>query len=233
MFLPLQVDVPMARWPIANFLLIAIITVVSVASFFDALGLSTDRMVLNGWGLTGLFGHVFLHADSVHLIGNMLFLWVFGNAVCAKIGNFAYLFAFTGFGLIAAIAHNFFDGAPAIGASGAINGVVGAFLILYPLNSISCLYFIGIAVGHCTLSSGWVILCWLLYDIFGAAAGGGNVAYWAHLGGFAAGAGLCLGMLHLQWLKMRDTERSLPAVLCDRYPNLSNQLNSMRGSSQA
>ncbi len=212
MLIPYTVDVPMVRLPIANFALIAVTIVLSVLAF----GAETEMvnsLILDGWRPGGLLGHMFIHLDPLHLLGNMIFLWVFGNAVCAKIGNGYYLLAYLALGLLAAAAHNLLDGRPAVGASGAINGVVGLFLILYPLNEISCFYFVFIRGGVFSVSSVWMILFWLAWDLWGAAAGGGNVAYMAHLGGFAGGAGIGVLLLKSGMIEMDRSERSLLQVL--------------------
>ncbi|MEM6392838.1 MAG: rhomboid family intramembrane serine protease [Planctomycetota bacterium] len=209
----------MRRWPIANFVLIAAIAVVSVYGWVvgDGWGFGPmEDMVLRGWDPVGLVGHMFLHADILHLVGNLVFLWVFGNAVCAKLGNLSYVAAFLAFGLVAAVTHNVLDGAPAIGASGAINGVVGAFLILYPRNDVSCFYLFLLNVGSFELSAMWLILAWVAFDVWGAIDGGGQTAYWAHLGGLAAGAGLLWAGVARGWVKMERTEQSLLAVIAER-----------------
>ena len=210
--IPYTVDVPMARVPFANFALIAVTVFISVLAFGVDLE-AVEPLVLVGWRPLGLLGHMFIHLDPLHLAGNLVFLWVFGNAVCAKVGNGIYLLAYVGLGLIAAVAHNLLDGRPAVGASGAINGVVGLFLILYPLNDISCFYFVFIRGGVFSLSSIWMILLWLAFDIWGAAAGGGNVAYMAHVGGFAGGAALGVLLLKSGWIEMDRSEKSLLQVL--------------------
>ena len=89
MLIPYKVDVPMERLPIANWVALALI--VAMFPLQVALGEGVLAFVLNGWALSGLFGHMWLHAGIVHALGNMIFLWVFGNAVCAKVGNWAYL----------------------------------------------------------------------------------------------------------------------------------------------
>ncbi len=166
--------------------------------------------------MTGLLGHTLLHVGLFHLIGNMIFLWVFGNAICAKVGNLWFPLVYVGLSLAAGVTHILLDGDPAIGASGAINGIVGMFLVLYPLNDISCFYFVVLYWGTFTLSSFWMILFWLVFDIWGAAAGMGGVAYWAHLGGIGAGVALALALLSLGWLKTESYERSLIDVLRGR-----------------
>lgn len=214
MIIPLHVDVPMYRWPIANMAIIAVTSLISLSILFSSSGIDGARdLVLTGLQPSGLFGHLLVHGDLMHLIGNMLFLWVFGNAVCAKIGNIAYLGTYLAMGLTAALAHLVFSGDPAIGASGAINGIVGLFLILYPLNDITCGYWWFYHGGSFTVSSIWMILFWLAFDLWGVVGGGGHTAYWAHLGGFASGAGLGVLLLHLGWIEMSRDERSLLHVI--------------------
>jgi len=212
MFIPYRVDVPMHRWPISNFVIIAL----AVVAFIYQSSLSNDELwplILNGWRPLGLFAHMWLHGDWLHLIGNMLFLWVFGNAVCAKVGNLVYPVLYVAFGLAAAAGHVIFGGGPALGASGAINGVVGAYLALYPLNNISCLLLLWLRFICFSVSSYWIILLFLAFDIWGAVRGGAQIAYHAHLGGFAAGLGLIVLALTTRLLRMEITEKSLLQVL--------------------
>lgn len=216
MLIPYQVDVPMSRWPVMNFALIGVISLFSLMVMFGGNGASVGELILDGWSPTGMFGHMLLHAGLIHLLGNMLFLWVFGNAVCAKITNVAYLPLFIFFGLVAASSHLVLDGAPAIGASGAINGVVGMYLILYPLNNVSCIWMFGFHGNTVSFSGMWLILLWLIFDLWGASTGGGGVAYWAHLGGFVAGAGIAVALLTTGMVVPTDSERSLFDVIAGR-----------------
>jgi membrane associated rhomboid family serine protease len=178
----------------------------------DILG-PIKEYVLSGWGIKGLFGHMWLHGGIGHLVGNLVFLWVFGNAVCAKVGNAVYLPAYIMFGLIAAVSHLIFIGGSMIGASGAINGVVGMFLVFFPENEISCLWlFFFPYFKRFRVSSYWMILMWFVFDILGAVfltGQQGGVAYFAHLGGFASGAALAVIMLKTKWVGVERHEKSL------------------------
>lgn len=216
MIIPVQVDVPMRRLPVANVAVIAVTTLFFGWQMAAPESDAVENLVLRELELSDLFGHMLLHGDLIHLIGNMLFLWVFGNAVCAKLGNAAYPLAYAGLGLGAALVHLAADGNPAIGASGAINGIVGMFLVWYPLNHIRCFALFYVHGGTFSVSSLWMILFWLVFDIWGAAAGGGNVAYWAHLGGFATGFALASVLLVTGVVKMDPAERSLFDVLQGR-----------------
>jgi membrane associated rhomboid family serine protease len=175
--------------------------------------------ILNGWTIKGLFGHIWLHGDIIHLLGNMLFLWIFGNAVCAKIGNVRYLPIYLGLGFIAGISHLVFTGGSVLGASGAIYGIVGMYLVFFPENEITCYYAfpsLFTAKEFC-VSSIWMILFWVVFDIWGAMKGGGGVAYFAHLGGFAAGFVLAIVMLKLKLVVMDENyEKSLLQLIAGR-----------------
>jgi hypothetical protein len=141
-----------------------------------------------------MIGNTFLHGGLFHLIGNMIFLWVFGSAVCATVGNVAYPFLYLFLGVCASASHLIFDGRPALGASGAINGVVGMSLILFPVNRLHCWYFFSLPFAGILWKSGrfkvrayWMIFAWVVFDILGVIVGGGDTAYWAHIGGFVTG----------------------------------------------
>ena len=176
--------------------------------------------MLDGLTLKGLFGHMWLHGGIIHLLGNMLFLWIFGNAICAKIGNLRYIPVYIGMGLIAGISHLVFAGGSVLGASGAINGIVGMFLVLFPQNEITCYFVFFPYIRGFNVSSAWIILFWLVFDILGAMlGGGGGVAYFAHLGGFAGGVVLAILMLKFKMLTVERYEKSLLQIIEEyRHP---------------
>jgi len=225
--LPYHVDVPRRQVPVANFVLVGVIVLVSFGAWSGAFTTSglyhsmgqlneSHPFLLTDWSPAGLIGSIFIHAGVVHLIGNMVFLWLFGNAVCAKIGNLMYPVVFLVLGLASGAAHLVMSDVPALGASGAINGVVGIFLILFPLNDVRCVFagWIVVPIARTfSISSVWMILLWVGWDLLGAALGGGAVAYWAHLGGFAGGVAIGLVGWSTGLITMRETERSLPALL--------------------
>jgi len=181
-----------------------------------------NSWVLHGWNIKGLIGHMWLHGNYfhissllglnslLHVFGNMWFLWLFGNAVCAKVGNKWFPVMYLGFGFTAAVTHLLFEGTPALGASGAINGVVGMFLVFFPENDTSAVFSLFLIYWRrFSLSSYWLILFWFVFDIWGAMTGTENVAYFAHLGGFAAGVVLAVFLLERKWVTMEDHEKSL------------------------
>lgn len=217
LLVPYRVDVLFPRMPWANWLLMGLCILVHLASRFVPEEV-LEAFVLDGWLPLGIVGHMFLHADISHLVGNMMFLWVFGNACCARIGNGTYLVVYFLCGLMAAVTHLLIDGDPAIGASGAINGVVGLYLALYPRNEIWCAFLIIVKFGTFELSGYWLILLWFVMDIFGAITGGDRIAYWAHLGGFLSGVGC--GFLLLWFRRVIFDRADLPHLFESLLPSL-------------
>ncbi len=216
MFFPYKIDTLFKRWPVANWVLMAAL----IVAYFASHAASEDTiepLVLGRTSAVGLVTHLFLHADLVHLAGNLLFLWVFGNAVCAMVSNFIYPLLFAAFGVVAAAAHVAFDGHPAIGASGAINGVVGMALAMYPRNPVHVFWFVGFRGGTFEMPLWGLGLIWLAFDAYGAFFGHDGVAYWAHLGGLACGLAGGLVALKLRWLTLTDYDNeSLADLLSGR-----------------
>lgn len=134
---------------------------------------------------------MFLHAGWAHLLGNMLFLAVFGNNVEDRFGKVPYLLFYLLCGYIAAYGYGFANQSstqPLIGASGAIAGVLGAYIVLYPRARVwSLVFFIPLPIAAWLVLGLWFVLQWV-YAARYAAAGAGSVAYLAHVLGFAAGA---------------------------------------------
>jgi membrane associated rhomboid family serine protease len=216
--LPFHVDVPMRRLPWMNWVLMALTVLCFPFGLVESASAVRDHpMILGSGNWFALVGHMFAHGGIIHLIGNMLFLWVFGNAVCAKVGNLAYPVVYLGLGVAAGLAHMLLDGRPMVGASGAINGIVGVYVIWYLLNDISCWYLYWVfgagGTGTFQVSSYWMVLLWFAFDLVGALLGGGGVAYLAHLAGLGAGAGLSVLLLTVGLVEMDEGERSLLQVL--------------------
>ena len=142
-----------------------------------------------------LLTHMFLHGSWLHIIGNMWFLWIFGGNVEDSMGHarFVVFYLLCGFG--AAAAQIFADPSssiPMVGASGAIGGVMGAYVLLYPKVRVTMLVFLGFFVTTFDLAAMWMVGYWFLVQVIGGigsvGAQGGGVAFWAHVGGFVAGA---------------------------------------------
>ena len=140
---------------------------------------------------------MFLHGGWMHLIGNMWFLWIFGNNVEDSMGHVRFAVFYLLCGLAAAalqIAFQPDSGVPMVGASGAIGGVMGAYIVLYPRVRVQTAVVLGFYVTRFSVSAGFMLGYWFLLQLIGGAAGigrtGGGVAFWAHVGGFAAGVAL-------------------------------------------
>ncbi len=134
---------------------------------------------------------MFLHAGWMHLIGNMLYLWIFGDNIEDAMGHARFIVFYLLCGLAASAAHvvaNPNSAVPTIGASGAIAGVLGAYLLLHPKTRVLVLLFfrIPLRLPAYVVLGGWIAL--QLFSALGEKSGdGGGVAWWAHIGGFAAG----------------------------------------------
>jgi len=151
---------------------------------------------LGGITWAGLVTSMFLHGSWMHLIGNMWFLWIFGNNIEDSMGRLRFLVFYLLTGLVAALAHVLSEPnspVPVVGASGAISAIMGAYLVLYPRARVMTLLVIVIFIRIVPLPA-WVMLgYWFLIQLLSAgatSAGGGGVAFWAHIGGFVAGLAL-------------------------------------------
>src|ERR1700676_583735 len=141
-----------------------------------------------------LLTSMFLHAGIAHIVGNMLFLWIFGDNVEDFYGHFPYLFFYLVCGIGAGLSHVLFNWnsiLPSLGASGAISGVMGAYLILYPRSRVLTLVFIFlIPIPAVVILVLWFVLQFASgVSSLGMATSGG-VAWWAHVGGFLLGMGI-------------------------------------------
>ena len=140
-----------------------------------------------------LFTSMFLHGGWLHLGGNMLFLWIFGNNVEDLMGRARFLLLYLGSGVAAALAQALADQlgqVPMVGASGAIAGVLGAYLVTYPRANVHVFLWIVIFFWIVTVPA-WILLgFWFVMQLFsglGTERGEPGVAFWAHVGGFIAG----------------------------------------------
>ncbi len=147
---------------------------------------------------TGVVTHQFVHADLLHLLGNMLFLWVFGNNVEDRLGRIRFLPFYLLCGALAAVGQALTDPSslvPLIGASGAISGVLGAYFLLFPRAHVLTLVGIIPLRLPAWLVLGAYIAFQFIYVGGQTDAAGGGVAYWAHIAGFIAGLVLILPFL--------------------------------------
>jgi membrane associated rhomboid family serine protease len=218
MFIPLKDLNPRRSYPIVNTSLIVINVLVFIYQFtlppnafnaFVAANATIPSRFL-AW-TTGhapfemaflpLITSMFLHSGLAHLLGNMLFLWIFGDNVEDFYGHIGYLLFYLTCGVGADLLHvlfNLHSPLPALGASGAISGVMGAYAVLYPSSRILTLVFVFLVPIPAVIILGYWFALQFLAGIssLGASASGG-VAWWAHVGGFL------LGMLVTFWVRRR------------------------------
>jgi membrane associated rhomboid family serine protease len=215
--IPLRDDQPTFSTPFINYFLIVLNVLVfffeglvevqtpgAIHAFNSVFGVIPERTVavLTGQSFDSpatailpLFTSMFLHGSFMHLAGNMLFLWIFGDNVEDYLGHFRYLIFYLGSGLAAATAHillNPNSPVPTVGASGAIAGVMGAYFILYPRSRV-LVWFPPIFLFQVPA---WLMLgYWFLIQFLSGTATSialtsetaGGIAFWAHVGGFVAG----------------------------------------------
>lgn len=166
-----------------------------------------------GWA--GLLTSMFLHGGWAHLIGNVWFLWIFGNNIEDSMGRFRFLAFYLLTGLAAAGAQVVSapgSAIPMVGASGAISGIMGAYLVLYPRVRVYTLFIIIILIRVIPLPA-WLLLGYwfLLQLLMGTQMPGqqGGVAFWAHVGGFVAGVVLVKPFENRQLVAAKRSKRKL------------------------
>lgn len=206
---PIRDHNPSGRRPYVTYALIA----VNIAVFLSYWHLFNDPRALSafyydyalipaavsqGEGLLGLFTSMFLHGGFMHIAGNMLFLWIFGDNIEDEMGHLGFLAFYIASGLLAGMVHVMAGPSsqiPTVGASGAIAGVMGGYLLLFPRAKVDILLIIVIFFRVFTLPAYIMLAIWFAMQFFGgltANSDAGGVAYWAHAGGFIAGALLAL-----------------------------------------
>ncbi|MGE5421896.1 MAG: rhomboid family intramembrane serine protease, partial [Ignavibacteriales bacterium] len=144
-----------------------------------------------GSGYLGLITSMFMHGGWLHLLGNMWALWLFGDNVEDRMGPFRFLAFYLICGLVGGLAHVYFNpisSVPTVGASGAIAGIMGAYFILYPRSQVLTLIPIFIFPWLVDIPAFVYLGFWLVLQLLGSTAGAAaGTAFWAHIGGFAAG----------------------------------------------
>lgn len=137
-----------------------------------------------------LITSIFLHANLVHLSGNLLYLWIFGNNIEDALGHIRFAIFYLLSGLIATSAHIFanpYSTTPLIGASGAIAGILGAYLVLYPTARIHTLLFFIFFIKIVRIPAAIILVLWFVIQLLNSAESGSGVAWHAHIGGFLGG----------------------------------------------
>lgn len=212
MFFPIGTDRPLRHFPWINALLILLNVVIYFMTHSFSGSASTAGLVRGveqyilypdrSIQLHQFLTYQFLHQGFYHLLGNMVFLYVFGNNLNEKLGNVAYLAFYLAGGVLAGVGQVLTSNAPTLGASGSISAVAGLFLFLLPRTNVRMLIYILIYVDVVEIPSLWFILFSVAKDIFEPYLfGGSNVAHFAHLSGYFTGfvvGGLLLALRLVQ-----------------------------------
>jgi membrane associated rhomboid family serine protease len=219
---PLYDENPKSTRPYVNYVLIIInfavfIWEVAVTGLFSNERATVDLLMSYGFvperffesvsrfqldGVLPIFSSMFMHGGIMHILGNMLFLWIFGDNIEDRFGHGKYLLSYLFWGFAASMAHAVWTLGvggnqlmiPAVGASGAISGVLGTYLLLFPKARIVTLVFIGFFAARNRIPAFAYLPLWFIFQLISAAFGSvGGVAYLAHIGGFVAGVVFGLG----------------------------------------
>ena len=204
--IPIRDQIPTRHVPVVNYLLIAANILVFVLLWLA--GPYQESLVykfalipvnlttgLNLGDITDIFTGMFMHAGLLHLGGNMLYLWIFGDNVEDSMGSVKYLAFYLVGGVVASLTHiltNPGSQIPTVGASGAIAAVLGAYLVLYPRSRVLTFIPLGFFMRLTLVPASIVLGLWFVLQLFSGffSLGGpdvGGVAFWAHIGGFVAG----------------------------------------------
>ena len=230
MFIPLHDSTPLKviRFQAVTVIIIAL----NLVMYATTGAFATDQVmyaVATGWGLvpgelTGLAGpaygydpvpepvtlitYQFLHGSWWHVISNMLFLWVFADNVEDAYGHVAFAIFYLFCGVAGGLVHVLMAPAssvPLIGASGAVSGIIGAYVMLFPKARVWILLFMRLPLR---IGAVWVLGGWLALQVvsllMSSNDGEVQVAWWAHIGGFVAGFGLTFAIRRRLWLRMGD-----------------------------
>lgn len=161
------------------------------AHFFHAHAPPPGLISVSPWAT--IFTSMFLHGGILHIAGNMLYLWIFGNNVEDAMGHTRFAVFYLASGLVAALALAFVDPGsrvPMIGASGAISGVLAGYVLLFPRARVTIIVPLGIIFYPFAISAFWVVSFWFVMQLASAAFSNPHqpgTAWWAHVGGFGAG----------------------------------------------
>ncbi len=210
--IPLKDNIPSYRKPIVNYIIIGINTVIFVYQYFFLISKYEIRNFITSYGFIPyrfttdlsyfytIFTSMFLHGSFLHFLGNMWFLYIFGDNVEDRYGHFKYLMIYLLAGATATLLQyilNPFSKIPMIGASGAISGVLGSYFVFYPSAGVLTLILFGFFTRIVVFPAAFFLGFWFIFQILNgtqslaiqAALGKelGGVAYFAHIGGFIFG----------------------------------------------
>ncbi|MGQ9707523.1 MAG: rhomboid family intramembrane serine protease [bacterium] len=201
--IPLHDDIKSYRRPWVNYLLISACTITWIIQFtrppeqFELqilrYGMVPAR-IIQGQQLWTLLSSIFMHGGWFHFLGNMLYLWIFGDNVEDAFGHILYPLVYLGTGIagnLLQVVISPFSRIPTIGASGAISGVMGAYFVLYPRARVLTLIPFFIFMRMVYLPASIMLGFWIIFQLLNGCSSvpgtGGGIAYFVHIGGFAAG----------------------------------------------
>ncbi|MEO0088121.1 MAG: rhomboid family intramembrane serine protease [candidate division WOR-3 bacterium] len=213
--IPLRDDIPSLKRPIFVYLIVIINVLIflyelTLGAYLEDFILEYGIIpvsIINGERFSTLFTGMFLHGNFVHILGNMLYLWVFGDNVEDVFGHFWFLVMYFLSGLAGSFLHilrNPYSQVPMIGASGAISGVLGAYLVLFPNARILTLIPIGLFLRIALVPAFLFLGIWILLQFLYSSMGIPGVAWSAHIGGFIIG--LIMGLFFRKRKKKIDYE---------------------------
>ena len=242
------VDVPMQRYPIANWALIGVTVLATLiawgaqskaiqevelvavdmddaqnvspekkAELAAKINTAVDRILMGAlkpknFRLPQLITHAFVHGDFWHLLGNMIFLFAFGNAIDAKLGHWQFLLCYFFFAAFAGLGWLLLgNGIPMVGASGAIMGIAGVFFVLYPFNELAVhTPYSYLWTGDAWRLPSWVfVFIYMVLDLLGMMQTGTGIAYAAHVAGEIGGVALGFALVKSGWVTSDRGEQNL------------------------
>lgn len=222
---PLKDSIPSSKFPFVNWTLIIInIFIFSKMlqmghfeenNFIFEYGLIPKRLFVESAVLSlsdryfPFVSSMFLHGGFMHILGNMYFLFIFGDNVEDRLGHVRYLMMYLAFGFAAALTQviMFPDSSiPMVGASGAVAGVMGAYMVFYPRAKVKTLIVIIIFITLADIPAVIFLMLWFFFQFINVGSGTGNVAWWAHIGGFMAGLFYAVWFLRRYATPKRDFE---------------------------
>ena len=204
--IPLKDENPTNNFPLITIFLIVSNTLIflyqaslPIAPFaiFESYGLVPAQLIESPVrAYPTIYSSMFLHSGLGHLAGNMLYLWIFGNNIEDVLGKFRFTIFYLVCGTLASMGHIFTDfqsDVPMVGASGAISGILGAYLVLFPFARVKTLVFLGFLITIVRVPAIILLVIWVLIQVFsGMVSSDGGIAWFAHIGGFIAGMLLIL-----------------------------------------
>jgi membrane associated rhomboid family serine protease len=160
--------------PVGTYLVLLLAAVIFILQFgFDPNRQYLNGLILHSYSTSAILGHMWLHTGLAHILESLILLWIFGRDVCLKIGNANFFLAYVLLGIVAAIVHCAYDGRDAIGASGAVMGILGMYVVL--------------CFNRLSSAGPWIILIWFLLSLTCGIATLTPIAHIDHCAGFIGG----------------------------------------------